>query len=480
SGETGAGKSIFLQAIVFALGARAETDWIRSGAEEASVTLELDLSGRPGAGERLAALGIPFDAREGCLQLRRSLNAGGRSKAYLNDVPVNLKTLQTLSESWIHLVGQHAAQDLLAEGRLLGLLDRFAAAEAPREGYRRALRRFRECRQELDALRQRVARHREQEDFLRFQNAELEKAQLQIGEEEALEAKKNRMKHQVILAEMSDEIQRGLQEAEGNVFDTLGKLLHLARKAEHYDAGFAALRASLDQAMAPLQEAVRWVQDYRSGLQDDPEALDQLEGRLARLAELKRKYRADIPALIAKREALNRQVGELENFEEDLRKLEASLGAAAQAVREAAEALRALRNKAAGRLKAPLAKALRDLALPHAEIDWKLFPLEADEFRDDGADRLAVMVSFNPGEEKRPLAEVASGGELSRLLLALYEILFPPEDFLTLIFDEVDSGVGGKVAELIGCKLQQLSQKAQVFCVTHLAQIACHADRHYA
>ncbi|MFO1463135.1 MAG: DNA repair protein RecN [bacterium] len=479
SGETGAGKSILLQAIAFALGERADSETIRAGAEEAVVSLVFETASNRGARELLEGLGLS-PSEDGVLYLKRSLNAAGRSRALINDEPVTLKTLQALGEKLVHLVRQHAAHRLLEEDFLLDLLDRFGGHEAALAEYRERWSAWREAAAAWQALNERVAQTRQQEEFLRFQGEELKQAALRLGEEEELESLKARMKHRVALAGYSYELLQSLVEGDDSVSDRLGKARHLAAKAAELDEGLAPLGAPLDEAIAAVDAASRLLGDYSQRLQEDPGELDAVEDRLAAISDLKRKYRLDEAGLIAFAEELAAKLGELENFDQALSSAEARQAGAESALREAAQALHAKRKATAKRLGAKLLQSLKELALPQAQIRYLLEPAkQLSEYREGGADRLSLLVSFNPGEDPRPFEDIVSGGELSRLLLAFYEIVFPAEEIGTFIFDEVDAGVGGKVAELIGRKLEALSAKAQVLCVTHLPQIACHAARHY-
>ncbi len=479
SGETGAGKSILLQAIAFALGERADSETIRAGAEEAVVSLVFETASNRVVRELLEGLGLS-PSEDGALYLKRSLNAAGRSRALINDEPVTLKSLQALGEQLVHLVRQHAAHRLLEEDFLLDLLDRFGGHESALAEYRDRWSAWREAAAAWQALNERVAQTRQQEEFLRFQGEELKQAALRPGEEEELESLKARMKHRVALAGYSYELLQSLVEGDDSVSDRLGKARHLAAKAAELDEGLAPLGAPLDEAIAAVDAASRLLGDYSQRLQEDPGELEAVEDRLAAISDLKRKYRLDEAGLIAFAEELAAKLGELENFDQALSSAEARQAGAESALREAAQALHAKRKATAKRLGAKLLQSLKELALPQAQIQYLLEPAkQLSEYREGGADRLSLLVSFNPGEDPRPFEDIVSGGELSRLLLAFYEIVFPAEEIGTFIFDEVDAGVGGKVAELIGRKLEALSAKTQVLCVTHLPQIACHAARHY-
>jgi len=479
SGETGAGKSILLQAIGFALGERADAETIRAGAEEAVVTLVFEHGKAKATAALLESLGLS-PSEDGALYLKRSLNSSGRSRAFVNDEPVTLKTLQALGEKLVHLVRQHAAHQLLEENFLLELLDRFGAHERELAEYRAAFSRHREAERAWKELKDRVAQTRKQEEFIRFQCEELQKASLRPGEEEELEALKGRMKHRVALAAHSYELLQNLVEGEDSVSDRLGKARHLAEKAANLDESLRPLASPIDQAISSLDEATRLLSDYSQKLGGDPAELDSVEDRLAAISALKRKYHLEEAGLVALAEELQAKLGELENFDEALQAAETKQRESLVDLQGAAKALHAKRKAAAKRLGEKLLKSLQELALPHAKLQYLLEAAkEVGEFRENGGDRLSLLVSFNPGEEPRPFEDIVSGGELSRLLLSFYEIVFPAEEVGTFIFDEVDAGVGGKVAELIGRKPEALSGKTQVLCVTHLPQIACHAARHY-
>ena len=479
SGETGAGKSILLTALAFALGAKADAETVRSGAQEATVTLAIEIPPASPFSTFAESLGLAAP-EDGIFYLKRSLNVSGRSRALINDEPVTLKTLQAFGERLVHLVRQHAAHRLLEEPFLLGLIDRFGAYDAAIQAYRERFKEQRASEKEWEALSARVEKTRQQEEFLRFQCEELAKAALRPGEEEELEGIKSRLKHRVALAEQSYELSQILVEADDSISNRLGKALHLAEKGRALDETLAPLAQHIEEAIAAIQGAERVVSDYGQSLEEGPSDLDALESRLAMIATLKRKYQRNEAGLVELNESLSQSLGELENFDRILEIAAKKREESAQGLRDAARDLGTKRRAAAKRLSAKLLEALKDLALPHARLEFKLGKIEElAEYRSDGGDRLSFQVSFNPGEEPRPFEEIVSGGELSRLLLAFYEIVFPAQEVGTFVFDEVDAGVGGKVAELIGRKLEALASKAQVLCVTHLPQIACHADHHY-
>jgi DNA repair protein RecN (Recombination protein N) len=479
SGETGAGKSFLLQALAFVLGARSDTEVIRAGAEEASVTLSFENIKSTQVWERCREWGVEADACEGPLYLRRTLNRAGKSRATINDQIVTLKALQTVGNLLVHQVGQHAARQLLEEFFLFTVLDRFAKSEASLEEYREAFRDHHAEQENLNQLRERVAKSREQEEFFRFQCKELENAGLREGEEGELELQKQRLKHRVALAGHAYEISQCLSEGEDAVVDRLGRVLHLGEKAAGLDESLLQWLGPLREAVEKVAGAARGFSAYARELREEPDSYDLIESRLALIHELKRKYRMEEKELIDKLAGLKTKLSELEDFENILQQQTQKAEAALRRLEKGAAKLRALRKKAASEISALLKSKLKELALPHAKISWILEALPSlEDYKSHGGDALQLLVSFNPGEELRPFQEVISGGELSRLLLALYEVLYPAQMFETFIFDEVDAGVGGGVAELIGRKLKGLGQDTQVLCITHLPQIASQAQWH--
>lgn len=479
SGETGAGKSILLQSIAFAMGERADSESIRAGSEEAVVTLVLETAVSSGLKKTCEELGLSCPA-DGTFYLKRTLNASGRSRALINDEPVTLKTLQALGEKWVHLVRQHASRQLLQEEFLFSLLDRFGGHEACLGEYQEAFLIHRQTHREWEALNERIRATRQQEEFLRFQGEELNKAQLRLGEEEELENLKGRLKHRVALAAQTYEMLQLLSESDASVSDQLGKISALAQKSRALDESLSPVHAALHEAMVAVESAGRQLSDYTQSLGEDPSGLDSVEDRLAQIADLKRKYHTDEAGLVRLNEEIQTKLGELENFDQVLEEKDKEKNLQEKKLRELARLLHDKRLASAKRLATKLLASLKELALPQAQIKMEIAAASAlEDFREHGCDRMELKVSFNPGEELRPFAEIISGGELSRLLLAFYEIVFPAQEVGTFIFDEVDTGVGGKVAELIGRKLAALSAKTQVLCVTHLPQIACHADWQY-
>jgi DNA repair protein RecN (Recombination protein N) len=477
SGETGAGKSFLVQAVQFVLGARADTEVLRKGSTEAAVTAVF--SSCPGTllQELNEETGLSVEDLGEALVLRRLLSDQGRSRAFLNDHPVTMKTLQKIGGRLIRHVGQFAAQELFSETFLIDALDQFGGHEKIRTEYGDALADYRARTQQLRELQERIQTSREREDFLRFQLQELVDAKLKEGEEEELESQKQRLKHRVALAGQSFEISQCLQEGEDSLAERLGKICQMARKAASLDASLAPVATSMEEALERLQSAAAVVRDYASDLQEPAESFDQIETRLEKIHQLKRKYRLEVGEMIARVEQVKKDLGELEDSEVHLEECGKNLAEAEKKLIRVAKTLRQKREGAAAGLSERLKKNLKDLSLSDVRFNWEFRPCETvEEYKSFGAEILELWVSFNPGEEPRPFQEVISGGELSRLFLALYEILTPVEGSLTFILDEVDAGVSGAVAEQIGKKLARFGKAAQVLCITHLPQIASRAE----
>lgn len=480
SGETGAGKSFLVQALSFALGSRSDADQIREGAEEATVTAVFKVPDREGLREELKTLGLELSEEDPHLYFRRQLNRKNRSRAFLNDKTISLKVLQQLGDCLVHRVGQNAAQQILEEGFLIQLLDQYGSHQKQLAEYRSALGEYQEAKEACRRLRERVTQAREQEDFLRFQFQELTNARLREGEEEELEKVKSRLKHRVTLAQHAFELTQNLWEGDDAVVDRLGQAQGICEKARALDPALEKVSRAVREARENLEEVGSFLQGYTQELEAEPESLDEIENRLVQIQDLKKKFRLEVRGLLEKLKQLEIQLSEIEDFEGTLNEKNQNLEAAQKKLLKIAESLHNGRVKAGESISAELQKNLKDLALPHALIRWEVEMMEAlEDFRHDGPNRLTLWISFNPGIPPRPFQEVISGGELSRLLLAIFEVLYPPSLFGTFVFDEVDAGVSGSVAELIGKKLARLSRQSQVLCITHLPQIAGQATWQY-
>jgi len=484
TGETGAGKSLVLGALALLAGRRARADVVRQGAEEAAVEAAFCTGRLPALEAELAARGLACDDHE--LVVRRSVAASGRSRAQVAGQLAPVSLLAELLGGRIEIASQHDSHALRRPEVHGRLLDAYGGLEEPRravaEGYA-ALRRVDEERARLHAAAAERARRR---DYLAFQVREIDEAKLRPGEPEALEAERARLRHVERLREGAGRAAAALG-GDPAVSDAPGAAdlaAEAARRVEELagiDPELGPLAERLVAAHAELADAAGELERYAAGVEGDPGRLEQVEERLERIEGLRRKYGESAEEILAFRD---RAAAELEADEAAGAReteLEAERERLAAALAGDARALSAGRRRAARRLARAVEAELRELALPHAGLAVDLPPAPAPEglpCGPTGAEAPELLFRANPGEEPRPLRKVASGGELSRLFLALKNALRRADAGMVLVFDEVDAGVGGGVAERVGEALAELAAEHQVLCITHLPQIAARGDVH--
>ncbi len=474
TGETGAGKSIILDAFGLLLGDRARPDLVRAGAAEATVEALFDLAGRDDIRQSFADSGFYVDEE---LVLRRIVQSGGRSRAYVNGSLATLAQLQPLAEQLVTVCGQHEHQSLLQRNVHLAILDRYGAldeqAHTYRESYRAMQAVVRELEQRQDAERDR----RQRLDFLRHQADEIEAAQLSPEEEEALLAERLLLQN----AERLTGITRGGYEAlygsNGAVCEILGGLQENLRSVTEIDKELAALADTVQRSLFELEDVSEQLRSYLGRITFEPDRLETIEERLTVLIRLKRKYAPSLREILNLKDDLDREITLLENAGETREALTAELASLADKTRQLGKTLSAARRQAAGQLATTLLEELNDLAMPGASFEIAFSPLAEPVY--DGLERIEFLISLNPGEPPKPLVKVASGGELSRLMLALKRLAPDADSVPTVIFDEVDAGIGGAAATAVGRKLQMVSRTSQILCVTHLPQVAAFADHHH-
>ncbi len=480
TGETGAGKSILLQALDVALGGRPDADLVRTGAEEG--TVEVLFSNVPAAvRERLAEAGISGQDGNDELLVRRVIARGGRTRAYVNGALGSLALLRDLAPHLVHAYGQDEHQALRRVESHRELLD--AAG-----GLGRTLGEEMHSRHaKVVAAREAIARHRadaeaatERAEMLRAQSEELVRAALAPGEEEALGAERHRLVHAERLATLTTGAEAGIYSGEGAVVEAIGRALVAVREAAGLDAALEPTRKLLESALAELEEAGQSLGRYARDLTPDPNRLEAVDERLALLTRLKRKYAGTVEELIRRRDELVAELEQARGGGEAMVELEAALETARRAAAEWAGRLSVERRRVARDLSRALVGEMQALALTGARFDVRFAETEDRALGPEGWDEVEFFLSTNPGEEPRSLARVASGGELSRIMLALKTLAAADEKGATLIFDEVDAGIGGAVAEVVGRKLRQLGRGRQVLCITHLPLIAAFAEHHIA
>ena len=490
TGETGAGKSLLMQAIGLALGSRASGDLLRRGSKELVVEAVFGADA-----DRVAPLldahGLPADTE---LVVRRVVADTGRGRVYLNGALTTLAVLREVSRGLMQIYGQHEQQVLREAESGLRLLDDFAAAGSQVREMARRYAALRTARDRLDDRRRRAAAAAERQDLVRFQLDEIQRAALQPDEEDGLRRERTILVNAEKLYETAAGSEESLVAGDDAVTDRLGRLAAKLRELVHVDDSLGEVVGLLDGGLAQIEEAGLALRRYAERLTPDPDRLDEIDTRLAILSNLKKKYGGSIEAVLARRQELAQEVQDIEGGNEALAALRHEVEQAEEAAWAWAAELSATRCKAGPQLEAQVQAELAHLGMQGARFAAHFAAPAAEERTGDGDsgitregkrlgehgyDQVEFRLSANPGEPLLPLAQVASGGELSRLMLALKALIAAQDATPTLIFDEVDAGIGGGVAEVVGRRLKTLAARHQVLCITHLPQIAAFADHAY-
>lgn len=479
TGETGAGKSILLNALNLVLGERADPSLIRAGADRLRVNAVFTLPEDPELHDALLQLGIEPEVDQGgapTLYLSREVQSSGRSIARVNAQPVPLNTLKALGDLLVDLHGQHEHQSLLKPGSHLDLLDRWLGEEAQklRAEVREAVRQLHQIESELNALTEREREREQMLDLYRFQRTEILNAHLQPGEEESLLTEERRLTHAEKLLTLANTAYECLM-GEGGAYDRAAEASRHLQEIARIDPSVAEWQEPLESAVAQLEESARLLRTYAESIEYDPERLEEVIARLELIRRLKRKYGDTIEAILAYGEQLESKLHALEHQTERREELERALEATRAHAHALCEQLSARRRQGAVQFAEGVQRHLRELAMERAQFLVHIAPKPMDS---TGADAVEFLFSANPGEPPRPLHKIASGGEMSRVMLALKTVLATASPVPTLVFDEIDAGLGGRTAQFVGEKLAQLSQHFQIICVTHLPQIASRAQHH--
>jgi DNA repair protein RecN (Recombination protein N) len=473
TGETGAGKSMLVDALALLLGERAAAGNVRPGAGKAIV--EGAFEGLdPATRRRIEALGL--DVEETRVVVRREVSAEGRSRAWVNGSPTTASVLAQLGALLVDLHGQHETQSLLHADAQRDILDAFAHAEGERAAVAAAHAALAGLRADEASLASRRDEVRRRADYLRHVVGEIDQARLKPGEEEALQVEARRLSQAGTLGEQAQRIVDAVEGDDGNALGALGIAGRALAALEKLDPAVAEWREMLDGAYTNLSELARQASAYAAEVQEDPERLAEVERRRDQIFKLTGKYGATIPEVLATRDSGAAELDLLDTAEVDLRGLAARRAAAESALRLAASALTARRQEAADRLARGVTRLLPQLGLPGGKLLAALAPL--GEPSAQGQESVQLDVQLNVGLDAKPLARVASGGELSRLMLALKVVLARHDAIATLVFDEVDQGIGGEVGAQVGAALAEVAERHQVLVITHLPQIAARADQH--
>lgn len=481
TGETGAGKSIVISAVELLLGARADSDSIRSGCETAQIRAVFVSNGRIGA--KLEQVGVAVASGEEVI-LSRIIAVSGRNRCFINDTPVAVKTIRSIAEDLVELHGQFSELDIMRAGYQTTLLDDIGGNANQLSEFRTAFRSVQKLWEERERLARAAAEREDLRDSISFKLNEIEAANLCDGEEEGLRERRRYLQHAVKIIEGTGAIQNILAEGDYPIIPALAEIKAIIAGLTEFIPELSEYGGDLDAAVVTFEEINRIAGKVDSEVEDglSPEAV---ESRLAELERLKRKYDKPIPAIIEYQDDLRRQLEDLDNADDRIATLDEDIATAEARTREAAAALSQLRVTAAEKLKSALLLELPRLGLGSAQfvVEFDLPPgnntIAGMPVGPAGAEEAVFMFTANPGEQLRPLNKVASGGEISRVMLAIRAVAAVRVGASTIIFDEVDVGVGGRVAHAVGKRLAAISEGRQVICVTHLPQIAARADHQY-
>lgn len=468
SGETGAGKSIIVDALGLLTGAKASSEMVRTGETRAIVEAVFQANVRAD----LEQAGLDSEGDE--VIVRREISADERNRVYINNQPSTVSVLRQLAPAFLDIHGQHEQQTLLDSSSQLSLIDAFAETEPAATEVRHLYIQMEEIQRQLAELVAEHARRTERLDLLSFQRDEIQKANPYAHETEQARQRLDVLSHSGKLLEAATLGYQNLYESETSVLSILAQTQRPLRDVSQYDIRLQPIVEQVEAARIAIQDVAYALRDYADHVDADPHELERLQSRLAELERLHRKYGLD---LLGHLETVRREIdsiGLTENKKEDL---ERKLATVRGHYERAAGALSQRRRNATKKLESSVERELKSLAMPNARfrVSWE----DVQPGRASGLDRPEFLISANPGENPMPLKTVASGGELSRIMLALRTVLATDRVHKTLIFDEVDAGIGGKAAETVGKKLKELSLRYQILCVTHLAQIAAFADHQY-
>lgn len=476
TGETGAGKSILLTAMKLCLGERADAGLLRPGVSKADISLDFDTSGTPLAQQWLKHHDIDDD--DNCL-IRRTINADGRSRAFINGQPVNLKTLQQLAEHLISIHGQHAHLDLLQPAKQGELLDSAHPSQESLSNCHASFQHWKTLHNELNALTDGNEDNGSEKQLLKYQITELEQTDLLHIVYDDLVKEHSQASNMTRVIELAEKQVNALYENEMNSIHarlsaSSNKLIQLSELSPE----FSSISEQIDEAVIQVQEASRELRQKIDAQNDDPEVSFTLDKQLSKIHDLARKLQVEPHQLLEKYNTLVERLTLLENRNERLATLQVEIDSAKQTYESAATTLHQQRVKTAEKLNKAITKTFKTLGLPDGKIEVRVVYTPQEKPVLNGFDDVSFWVSTNPGMPASPINKVASGGELSRISLAIQVVTTQSNSAPTLVFDEVDAGIGGGVAETVGGRLRELATKRQVLCVTHLPQVASQGHHH--
>ncbi|MCK8817529.1 DNA repair protein RecN [Natroniella sulfidigena] len=481
TGETGSGKSIIIKALDMLLGGRASTDYIRKGKEKAVIEAVFQITDNQAVQEELKKLGLEMP-KSGEVILTREISHSGNNKSRINGRIVTLEMTRSISKHLIDIHGQHEHQSLLNVEHHLRLLDQFGGAEvlSLKEKLAEIYSLLQQKNEKLAKMNQSEKERDRRIDLLEFEVNEIETAELEIGEDEELMSEKNKLSNAEELNQVIGAAYHQLYESDMYDSAMIDQISQLAKEIDSLtkiDQNLTPIAELLTEINYQLEDVSFRLKDYQDQIEFEPQRLDIIEERLEQINDLKRKYGPTIEEILEYKEEIVVELEELKNSEVRKERLEEEIEQLRADYRKVAEQLSASRKKIAQFLEKNILQQLEDLSMPQAKfkIDFK----EQQNFTKQGIDKVEFLIAPNPGADFKPLAKIASGGELSRTMLALKTITADIDQISSLVFDEVDTGIGGRVAKLVANKLLFLAKKHQVICITHLPQIAAMADQHY-
>ncbi|HTP13242.1 MAG TPA: DNA repair protein RecN [Bacteroidota bacterium] len=496
TGETGAGKTILIDALNLVLGDRASTDVIRKGADKAVIEATFGITANRKVRAFLDENGL--EESDDAI-LRREITAKGQSRCFVNDTPVSLAQLKDVGNHLVDLHGQHEHQSLLRKETHLDLLDDFGGLEGIVDEFRSSYDTLATLFLEHTSLRQKERSLKERRDLYEFQIKEIDAVSPKQGEEESLEAELRILENAEKLFEMTTQLYLTLYEGEGAVFDQLVKARNLLEDLAGIDRLFEEAKSECNSAVVIVDELTKLIQNYNAKIEFNPERLEQIRERTGQLVLLKKKYGGTVDAIIQQREQLGKEFAIAENFENAIRELENRIDEERKKCSAAAQRLSAKRRELTSKISKAVVAELSKLGIPNGRFDIVIENRALDKSRPGsdgvhafvklgrdfyeatprGIDFVEFHLSTNVGEDLKPLVKVASGGEVSRIMLALKSILAKSDRLPSLVFDEIDVGISGRIAQAVGKSLKSLSQFHQIVAITHLPQIASLADTHY-
>jgi DNA repair protein RecN (Recombination protein N) len=479
TGETGAGKSIILNAVQLLLGDKAIEELIRSSEEEASVEALFDISGNRGVKEKIKDKGQRLRGmrEEDSLLVRRVISRSGRGKTFINGNLATLGMLSEIGEELLSIYGQHEHQSLQRVETHVDILDEFGALLNLCKEFEELFQKFVSLSEEVKRIREEREKRARERELMAFQSREIESAGLRIGEEEALKEERRVLAHAKKLTDFANASEEVLYSNEGSAIERIQSILAQGREVAAIDPSLSQPLKSLEGASIQLEEVAIALRDYSKRIEVNPMRMEEIETRLEEIDRLKRKYGTTEEEIFRFKERVDEALKSFTSNEERLSQMESALGPLREEMTTLAKRLSKERKRVASELKRSVEKELGSLGMKKTTFEVRI---EEMSLSPKGIDRVEFLISPNIGEEVKPLAKIASGGELSRIMLAMKRILAKVGGTQVLVFDEVDAGIGGAIAEVVGRKLRELSTHHQVICVTHLPQIACFADKHHS